>query len=176
MSVRTHRERKEQYTKDLELEVMRLKELFAQASRERDGALQSRDAAIVERDRLREENQRLKEYLQQPANSSGGTDSGYDSMSISWTCDSGSSFSDSSGFPNLTANAPVQEVADSRRPSLWEIAETRGFASDGPPLDIVRIESTMRREDSGRVIAKLTTELPAIQLDYDELGLDFVLT
>ena len=155
---------------------MRLKELFTQASRERDGAVQSRDAALVERDQLREENQRLRDFLQQPTNSTSGTDSGYDSMS--WTCDSGSSFSDVSGL-NLTANAPLQEVADSRRPSLWEMAETRGFASDGPPMSdspLIKFETTMRREDSGRVLAKLTTELPAIQLDYDELGLDFVLT
>lgn len=143
---------------------MRLKELFTQASRERDGAFQSRDVAFVERDQLREENQRLRDYLQQSANASSGTDSGYDSMS--WTCDSGSSFSDNSGL-NLTANAPLQQVADFQRPSLWQIAETRGFASDGPPmtdLTVIKAESTMRRGDA------------AIQLDYDELGLDFVLT
>lgn len=176
---RTHRERKEQYTKDLEIEVMRLKELFAQATRERDGAIQSRDAALVERDQLLEENQRMREYIQ-PSNSSSGRDSGYDSMS--WTCDSGSSHSDTSG-PNLTANAPLQEVADShialRRASTRDMAETRGFTFDVPPSDshTIKVEDTMQRDDSNSaIIAQLPTELPAPPLDYDALGLDFVLT
>lgn len=176
---RTHRERKEQYTKDLEIEVMRLKELFAQATRERDGAIQSRDAALVERDQLLEENQRMREYIQ-PSNSSSGRDSGYDSMS--WTCDSGSSHSDTSG-PNLTANAPLQEVADShialRRASTRDMAETRGFTFDVPPSDshTIKVEDTMQRDHSNSaIIAQLPTELPAPPLDYDALGLDFVLT
>lgn len=176
---RTHRERKEQYTKDLEIEVMRLKELFTQATRERDGAIQSRDAALVERDQLLEENQRMREYIQ-PSNSSSGRDSGYDSMS--WTCDSGSSHSDTSG-PNLTANAPLQEVADShialRRASTRDMAETRGFAFDVPPSDsyTIKVEDTMQRDHSNSAMtAQLPTELPAPPLDYDALGLDFVLT
>lgn len=176
---RTHRERKEQYTKDLEIEVMRLKELFTQATRERDGAIQSRDAALVERDQLLEENQRMREYIQ-PSNSSSGRDSGYDSMS--WTCDSGSSHSDTSG-PNLTANAPLQEVADShialRRASTRDMAETRGFTFDVPPSDsyTIKVEDTMQRDHSNSAMtAQLPTELPAPPLDYDALGLDFVLT
>lgn len=167
---------------------MRLKELFTQASRDKESAIQSRDQALIERDQLREENQRLKEQrLQeqiQPAISYAGTDSGYESMS--WTCDATrtSSYSDASGFPSLTANAPLQEVAartplaDVRRTSVWDLEETRGFASDDPmpDLPVVKVDSTVQDKDSGQVIAKLSTELPAIELDYDELGLDFILT
>ncbi|GIZ38052.1 hypothetical protein CKM354_000147800 [Cercospora kikuchii] len=184
---RTHRERKEQYTKDLELEVMRLKELFVQTTRERDDAIQSRDAAMLERDRLREENLRLREHVQPAAaTSSAGTDSGYESMS--WTCDATrtNSFSDASGFPSMTANAPLQEVADraplasTHRLSIWDTEETRGFASDGPMLDVPTSQTIMACQRSSTstepITVKLAQELPAVELDYDELGLDFILT
>lgn len=187
MSPRTHRERKEQYTKELELEVMRLKELFVQTTRERDDAIQSRDAAMLERDRLREENLRLREHVQPAAaTSSAGTDSGYESMS--WTCDAtrANSFSDASGFPSMTANAPLQEVADraplasTHRLSIWDTEETRGFASDGPLLDVPTSQTIMACQRSSistaPVTVKLAQELPAVELDYDELGLDFILT
>lgn len=49
ISPRTHRERKEMYIKALEQEVMRLKELFANTTRERDA--------------VNEENRKLKELL-----------------------------------------------------------------------------------------------------------------
>ncbi|GIZ38051.1 hypothetical protein CKM354_000147800 [Cercospora kikuchii] len=160
---RTHRERKEQYTKDLELEVMRLKELFVQTTRERDDAIQSRDAAMLERDRLREENLRLREHVQPAAaTSSAGTDSG------------------------MTANAPLQEVADraplasTHRLSIWDTEETRGFASDGPMLDVPTSQTIMACQRSSTstepITVKLAQELPAVELDYDELGLDFILT
>ncbi|KAF2208227.1 hypothetical protein CERZMDRAFT_107550 [Cercospora zeae-maydis SCOH1-5] len=160
---RTHRERKEQYTKDLEIEVMRLKELFVQTTRERDDAIHSRDAAMLERDRLREENQRLREHVQPSATSSAGTDSG------------------------VTANAPLQEVADraplasTHRLSIWDTEETRGFASDGPTPDGANstppVMACQRSSNlAGSDTVKLAQELPAAQLDYDELGLDFILT
>ncbi|KAM3421313.1 hypothetical protein BST61_g1712 [Cercospora zeina] len=160
---RSHRERKEQYTKDLELEVMRLKELFVQTTRERDDAIQSRDAAMLERDRLREENVQLRGHVQPAATSATGTDSG------------------------VTANAPLQEVADraplasTHRLSIWDTEETRGFASDGPISDApARDLPVVACPRSSNATASVTVtraqELPAGELDYDELGLDFILT
>jgi hypothetical protein len=174
---RTHRERKEQYTKELEIEVLRLKELFAQAARERDGAIQLRDEAVAERDKLREENSRLREYGHISASTS-IADSGYDSLSISWTCDTtrNSSISDASGLHSLTANATVQETIASphlmiqqRHMSPWEIHETRGFASDDALMAMATVKSEHSYEYS------MQTSSPS-QIDYDELALDFVLT
>ncbi|KAF7196830.1 hypothetical protein HII31_01748 [Pseudocercospora fuligena] len=178
---RTHRERKEQYTKDLELEVMRLKELFTQTAQERDAAVQARDVIAHERDQLREEVQRLKELVQISASSS-GTDSGYDGISM--TCDAtrNSSLSTSDGYHGLLANAPLQEVAATnayteRQESVWELSETRGFASDGASYQepTTKIEQQIRREDSTKTL-QLMRELAPIGVDYDELGIDFVLT
>ncbi|KXS95095.1 hypothetical protein AC578_9590 [Pseudocercospora eumusae] len=170
---RTHRERKEQYTKDLELEVMRLKELFTQSAQERDAAVQSRDVITHERDQLREEVQRLKEIVQISASSS-GTDSGYDGISMTCGATRNSSLSTSDGYHGLLANAPLQEVAAT---SVWELSETRGFASDGASYQepTIKIEQHIRREDSTKTL-QLMRELAPTGVDYDELGIDFVLT
>lgn len=189
--LRTHRERKEQYTKDLELEVMRLKELYVNSTRERDGAFKARDDATIEQDRLRvenhrlrEENQRMREALQ-ASNSS--TDSGFDAMSVSCDATRKGSISTTDGFPGMVAPVNIQELAaqnslaESRRPSVWEECESRGFASDDvmrePPIKIER--STAQQGSthiSAQLSAQLTMQLPAAGIDYDELGLDFVLT
>ncbi|KAM3421314.1 hypothetical protein BST61_g1712 [Cercospora zeina] len=118
---RSHRERKEQYTKDLELEVMRLKELFVQTTRERDDAIQ---------------------------------------------------------FWEVADRAPL---ASTHRLSIWDTEETRGFASDGPISDApARDLPVVACPRSSNATASVTVtraqELPAGELDYDELGLDFILT
>lgn len=160
---------------------MRLKELFTQTAQERDAAVQSRDVIAHERDQLREEVQRLKEIVQISASSS-GTDSGYDGISM--TCDAtrNSSLSTSDEYHGLLANAPLQEVAATnayteRQESVWELSETRGFASDGASYQepTVKIEQQIRREDSTKTL-QLMRELAPIGVDYDELGIDFVLT
>lgn len=154
---------------------MRLKELFTQAARERDGAIQSRDEALRERDQLAEENQRLREMVQFSTSSTSGTDSGYDSLSVACDATRSSSLSNSDGFPSLTAAAPVQGNAL----SVWELSESRGFASDGiiSQEPIVKVEpgvsSTRPVSDSAQV--RLQQPSPP-GMDYDELGLDFVLT
>ncbi|EME86965.1 uncharacterized protein MYCFIDRAFT_89771 [Pseudocercospora fijiensis CIRAD86] len=178
---RTHRERKEQYTKDLELEVMRLKELFTQTAQERDAAFQARDAIAHERDQLREEVLRLKEIVQ-ISTSSSGTDSGYDGISI--TCDAtrNSSLSTSNGYHGLLANAPLQEVTANnayteRQESVWELSEAHGFASDGASYQepTIKNEQQIRREEPTKTL-QLMRELAPRGVDYDELGIDFVLT
>lgn len=183
---RTHRERKEQYTKDLELEVMRLKELYVNSARERDAAFKARDEATGEQDRLRrensrlhEENQRMREALQ-ASNSS--IDSGYETLSASCDATRTSSISTTDGFPGMVAPVNLQELAaqnslaESRRPSVWEDCESRGFASDDLMQDVpIKIERTTSRQGSTHISADLTMQLPAIGIDYDELGLDFVL-
>jgi len=56
---RTHRERKELYTKQLEEEVQRLKDMCTETFRERD-------QAVMDRDRLAEENRILRNQLAAP--------------------------------------------------------------------------------------------------------------
>ena len=185
-SCRTHRERKEQYTKDLELEVLRLKDLFTGAARERDNATSARDQAMREAERLRQENhqlhtenQRLKGLLPP---SSVSTDSGYDGMSI--TCDAtrNNSFSTTDGFAGMTApvvsQAPVGGIPTS---AAWEDHEMRGFASDAPLQDGLSSDpgsvGTLVKQESPSSATQvpLLKELQPISINYDDLGLDFVL-
>ncbi|EME38839.1 hypothetical protein DOTSEDRAFT_48335 [Dothistroma septosporum NZE10] len=167
---RTHRERKEQYTKDLELEVMRLKELYVKSAQERDAALKTRDEATDEQDRLRvenrrlrEENQRMREALQGPKSS---TDSSYDALSVSCDATRNSSFSTTDGFPGMVAPVNLQELAAQN-----SLAESRR-----PNETPIKIERAPSREGSTHISAQLIMQLPAISIDYDELGLDFVLS
>lgn len=164
------------------MELLRLKELFATASRERDSAVQTRDAALIERDQLREEVERLRSHLHYSAPSS-GTDSGYETLSRTCENSRAGSVSNSDGFPSLTANAPLQEtlavhgalVEQGRSASVWELSASRGFASDAVDQEItpVKLENNHRRASS--VPMTISQELPAPGLDYDELALDFVL-
>lgn len=168
------------YTKDLELEVMRLKEIFTHATQERDAAIQLRNEIAHERDQLLDEVQRLKEIVQVSASSS-GTDSGYEGISMNCDATRNSSLSTSDSFPCLMANAPMQEMAarnlyNERRENAWELSETRGFASDGASYQEPPIKSEHRthREESAQTLQMLR-ELAPSGVDYDELGLDFVL-
>ena len=61
---RTHRERKEQYTKGLEIEVARLKEAYANLSNESTRHAQIYRTHEVSFQALRQENERLKQLLQ----------------------------------------------------------------------------------------------------------------
>lgn len=187
---RTHRERKEQYTKELELEVLRLKELFVTASRERDGASSARDELLSERDRLLadnqkllEANQRMREIIQ---SSSSSTDSGYEGTSVSCDVTRNNSLSVADGYPGMVVDpsGPIQEYGTQEpltthwQQSAWELCESRGFASDGalqetsPPIKAESTELDVRRFSSAQLVA----ELPLIQMDYDDLALDFVLS
>lgn len=167
---------------------MRLKELYVTASRERDGAFQARDEVFHERERLHAENQRLHEENQRMREviqtSSSSTDSGYEGTTVSCDATRNSSFSAADGFPGIVVPDPIQEygtqgpVTTQWQESVWELCETRGFASDGalqattPPIKTEQHELEMTRNTS----TQLVTELPPIPMDYDELALDFVLS
>lgn len=187
IAARTHRERKEQYTKDLELEVLRLKELYVTASRERDDAFHARDSLLSERDRLHAENQRLlkeNQRMREVIQSSAPSDSGYDGTSVSCDVTRNSSLSAADGYPGMVVPGPYQEYGTQEpvtmqwQQSVWELCESRGFASDAalqeatPPIKTESTELDLRRMSSAQIIS----ELPPIGMDYDELALDFVLS
>jgi len=185
---RTHRERKEQYTKDLELELSRLRELFVNTARERDAANQARDEAFKARDHLFEENQRLREALQMSTSTS-GTDSGYDGISsVSGMDTRANSISFSGGLPfhlSQAALPPAALMSEQQHPpqqepqqNVWEISETRGFASDCAMQDTPPIKTESREgsaQSSAGTVIPHRPSAPA-EIDYNELALDFVLT
>lgn len=162
---------------------MRLREEFARAARERELATHTRDDVLRERDillernrQLEEENQRLRDAVQLSSSSS-GTDSGYDGMSVTCAATRTSSLSISDGFPTLTAPALTNDVPSGLHPqSMWELYETRGFASDDLTHSGQVLKVDRKMDMTGDIVAAaIIKELPAIKMDYDEIGLDFVL-
>ncbi|CAK3792995.1 hypothetical protein DOTSEDRAFT_48335 [Lecanosticta acicola] len=175
---RTHRERKEKYTKELELEVLRLKELFAGAARERDNAFSTRDQALQEAERLRQENQhlqtenqRMKEVIQ---SSSSSTDSGDDGMSV--TCDAtrNNSFSTTDGYPGMTAPVALQPGVT----GILNLAASDGAALDGGRCSAKTEMVPLVKQESPASSSQLQlmTELQPVSINYDDLGLDFILS
>lgn len=176
ISNRTHRERKEQYTKDLEAEVMRLKEIFVNISHERDAANRARDDAISERNHLLEDNQRLRSRLGMSA-STNGTDSGYSGFPTS-------------GRPTRTNSVCMSDVPLKISPSTSSVGRAIPDESSDKPPGHTWEESQSRCAASSWTIvdAKPATDSPSdsqpmpnatistAPIDYDELGLDFVLT
>lgn len=159
------------------------------ASRERDGAFHARDEILSERDRLlaenrrlSEENQRMREVMQV---SSSSTDSGYDGASVSCDATRNSSLSLADGYPGMGVSDPTQQygtqepVINQWQQSVWELCESRGFASDAalqetitPPMKTESGDMDLTQFSKAQIIA----ELPPIGMDYDELALDFVLS
>lgn len=143
----THRERKEQYIKALEQEVLRLKEIYSDSSRERD--------------RVQQENQRLKALLAQhgisyelgdtPVNfkreNSGGNSNYHPSSSGSI------SGSYRTGSESATFSPPG----------------SNGLSSASTALSI---PNNARQQQ----VARSAAQLPSTQINYDDVGIDFVLT
>lgn len=144
----THRERKEQYIKALEQEVLRLKEIFSESSRERD--------------RVQQENQRLKALLAQHGISydfgetpvkfqrenSSGTNAGYHPSSSGSISGSYRTGSESATF------SPPGSNGLSQAPSVPAL-----------PNNV-----------SAAPITRNPAQLPNNQINYDDIGIDFVLT
>ena len=183
---RTHRERKEKYTKDIENEVLRLKGLFTSTAKERDVAIRERDEAIRERDAAVSERQaaldeivRLRDLVQAAASSSSsGGDSGYEGLSSS--SDPSLSKSDSNTTSLETLPDAQPDGATEVPPlSVFEMCETRPPLMDeiavGPPETTATVNGS-QLQPLVPVGNGLTASLSPPNLDYDELGLDFVLT
>lgn len=145
--IRTHRERKELYIKALEQEVLRLKDTFAETARERDKVLH--------------ENSRLKALLAQHGISYDFGDSpvkfqrensGYGPSSSGSISGSYHQGSESSNFspPPLPNGLPLAMPNGQMQPN-------NGTMQNG------RTRSNM-------------AQLPSNRVDYDQIGVDFVLT
>lgn len=136
---RTHRERKELYIKALEQEVLRLKETFANTSRERDV--------------IADENRRLKQLLAQHGIS-------YDFSSpgdVKFQRDESAYGGSSSG-----------SISGSYRPA----SNSTGFSPPPLPGQMSMQQGMPPQDPTGRGMA----QLPSNRLDYDQIGIDFVLT
>lgn len=129
---RTHRERKEQYTKALEAEVLRLKELFSGATRERD-------AVFADNQRLRDilKVHGIQVDLATPSTS-------YNATMPSYAGSTGGSSSAQRHDSSATALSQSPLGGQSRSPTQMQTGST--------------------------------PQLPNPRLDYDQLGIDFVLT
>lgn len=139
---RTHRERKEMYIKALEQEVLRLKEIFSQTTREKD--------AVVE------ENRRLKELLAQH-----GISYDFGNSPIKFNRENSSYGPSSSG-----------SISGSYRGA----SESTGFSPPPPSMSSgpgqAHNMSAFQQNNQMRNMA----QLPSNRLDYDQIGIDFVLT
>ena len=136
---RTHRERKEVYIKTLEQEVLRLKEVFAQTTRER---------GVVA-----EENRRLKQLL-----SNHGISYDFSSSPIKFHRDNTSYGPSSSG--SISGSYRGASEGGDFSPSPAGMATQTSL----PPLD--------NTTNPNRNMA----QLPTNRLDYDQIGINFVLT
>ncbi|KAH9909325.1 BZIP-type transcription factor [Xylariomycetidae sp. FL2044] len=145
---RTHRERKELYIKALEDEVLRLKEVFTNVSQDKD--------------KLAEENKQLKSLLHQngisPA-SAGGMDDMISNPSLGYA----SSGSVSGGYgpgSNRTAYTPPM-TSISSAPSLSNASSH--MLGGG-------------HQQSRSLSQQQQQQPPQSRVDYDQAGIDFVLT
>lgn len=144
---RTHRERKEQYIKALEQEVLRLKDAFADSTRERDKVL--------------EENKRLKSLLAQHGISYDfgespvqfrRENSGYGPSSSGSISGSYQPASDSTGLSPPAVNG-----------QLLQMPQQQTQSQQGAGMQPLQVSGSM-------------SQLPSNQLNYDQIGVDFVLT
>ncbi|KAK5127204.1 hypothetical protein LTR85_008566 [Meristemomyces frigidus] len=136
---RTHRERKEMYIKALEQEVLRLKEVFSNATRERDA--------------VAEENRRLKELL-----AAHGIRYDFASAPIKFQRENSGYMPSSSGsISGSYAPGSGSDSANFSPPPLIP-----GQAPNGLPPHQPHMQSM--------------AQLPNNSLDYDSIGIDFVLT
>lgn len=146
LQCRTHRERKELYIKALEQEVLRLKENFSMVSRSKDS--------------LAEENRQLKQLLAQhgiPWHGSGGVDELALQASAGYT----SSGSISGSYdPGSQSYSPPPQSRSNSNPK---------FQSQSPQNAGMNGMNGM----NGRSMAQQQVQ-PGV--DYDQAGIDFVLT
>lgn len=143
------------YIKALEQEVLRLKEVFAQTARERD--------------QVQHENHRLKELLAQHGISYDfeespvkfqNSNSGYNPSSSGSISGSYAAPSDSAGFsppPPPPNGLPLAMPNDQMQPQPNN-TQMQQQQQQQPPV----------RQNMG--------QLPSAHLDYDQIGIDFVLT
>ena len=135
---RTHRERKEMYIKALEAEVLRLKEVYSDTSRERDTMVRERDSMATEVQRLKsvltahgitDDASRIPQNFQRRESTYG---------SASSASHSGSSYNPGTASTGYTS--PPQMA---------------GTSTSSPPTQQARASNQ--------------------RLDYDQIGIDFVL-
>jgi len=147
---RTHRERKEMYIKALEQEVLRLKDVFAQTARERDA--------------VAAENGRLRELLAQHGIS-------YD-------------FGENPVKFQHSASAYGPSSSGSISGSYADPSDSASFSPPAPPpngLPLAMPNDQMQPPPSGGLGSmqphrQHAGQLPNNRLDYDQIGVDFVLT
>lgn len=138
---RTHRERKEMYIKALEQEVLRLKDVFSNTSRERDA--------------FAEENRRLKELLMAHGIS-------YDLSSPSNT-----------GMPPVGSSTYGGSSSGSVSGGYGPGSNSTGYTS---PPTMTNLPRGSLSGPAGQAISPQQVQQPNGGLDYDQLGVDFVLT
>ncbi|KAK5148712.1 hypothetical protein LTR32_000070 [Rachicladosporium monterosium] len=136
---RTHRERKEMYIKALEQEVLRLKEVFATATKERDA--------------VNEENRKLRDLL-----AAHGIQ--YDSTAVPIKFQrEESGYGPSSSGSISGSYAPGSDSTDFSPPPLAPAHPNGNGVSRNAPSHMQSM-----------------AQLPSGRLDYDQIGIDFVLT
>jgi hypothetical protein len=138
--IRTHRERKEMYIKALEAEVLRLKEVYTDTSRERD-------TIVRERDGMATEVQRLKSVL----TAHGITD---DAPHMPQTYPRGESTYGSASSASHSGSSYNPGTASTGYTSPPQMA---GTSTSSPPTQHQQARASNQR------------------LDYDQIGIDFVL-
>lgn len=146
-AVSTHRERKEQYIKALEQEVLRLKEIFSESTRERD--------------RVQQENQRLKALLAQHGIS-------YDLGETPIKFQRENSGQTASYHPSSSGSISGSYRTGSESTSFSPVGSNGlGQAPNVPPLP---------NNVPCQHMSRSAAQLPNNQMDYDSIGIDFVLT
>lgn len=139
-------------------------------------------------------------HMSAAVSATSGTDSEYDGISVAGAYTSTNSFSTpGGGFPSIVpsqqpidplhaaAVAAPTAVMGQAAHNVWAISETRGFASDGPiqnpnspPIKVEPGENLTQMSIDTIVPNNNQTSAAAaatpVQIDYDELALDFVLT
>lgn len=141
---RTHRERKELYIKALEQEVLKLKEVYGDSTRERDQVYQ--------------ENQRLKALLQQH-----GISYDFGETPVKFQRESSAS-----NYGPSTSGS----ISGSYGPG----SDSTGFSPPPPnglPMQMTHCQTTSVQQTH---MANGMAQLPSNRLDYDQIGIDFVLT
>ncbi|KAK4170433.1 AP-1-like transcription factor [Cladorrhinum sp. PSN259] len=152
---RTHRERKENYIRALEDELIRLKEDFTNAARDKD--------------RLAEENQQLKVLLTQVGLNQGGTIVGGGGLSVLDDSMSNPSIGFSSAASITESYAPQSSNTSAFTPPPFS-ASKLGFGGVGLSPPTTAHHTPM----PGSEVAAVASRNPA--LDYEQAGIDFVLT
>mgnify|MGYP003817666299 CR=1 FL=1 len=152
---RTHRERKEAYIKALEDEVLRLREIFSNIAREKE--------------RLVEENRHLKTLLAQVGISYGGpmTEDLMSQPSASYTSSSSMAGSYGPGSSKSTAFTP---------PPLSACTVSHRCGGTSPHSATYRPGHDQCQQEPMETNTRAVTQSPNPVLDYEQIGIDFVLT